>query len=249
MKEYIENTILQICAGGAGNTTYRRPLVTCARAGDPLFAELKKAVDPEHLLPRDLLPEAKSVVTFFLPFTKELADLNRKSPYVAREWAEAYCETNLLIKTICEKLTEGLADRGVKAAWQLPTHNFDQKKLRSAWSHKHVAYICGAGTFGLHQMLITPYGCAGRLGSLVLDRSLAPSPRPAGHRCLYLQNGRCLACVQSCPSGALTPGGLDKQKCYSYLLGVDAHYNDLGTCDACGKCATGGPCAILEPDD
>ncbi|OPZ74991.1 MAG: Epoxyqueuosine reductase [Firmicutes bacterium ADurb.Bin456] len=247
MKEYIENTILQICAGSAGKTSYRRSQVTYARAGDPLFAELKKAVGPEHLLPRDLLPGAKSVVTFFLPFTKELAELNRKSPYVAREWAEAYFETNLLIKTICEELTERLAGRGVKAAWQLPTHNFDQEKLRSSWSHKHVAYICGAGTFGLHQMLITPYGCAGRLGSLVLDQPLAPSPRPADSRCLYLQKGKCLACVQSCPSGALTPQGLDKQKCYSYLLEVDAHYNDLGTCDACGKCATGGPCAILEP--
>lgn len=249
MKEYIENTILRICSGGIGNTSYRRPLVTCARADDPLFAELKKVVGPEHLLPQDLLPGAASVVVFFLPFTKELAALNRKSPYVAREWAEAYYETNLLIKLICEKLTAGLAARGVKAAWQQPTHNFDQEKLVSFWSHKHVAYICGAGTFGLHQMLITPYGCAGRLGSLVLDQPLAPSPRPEGRHCLYLREGKCLACVKSCPSGALTPEGLDKQKCYSYLLEVDTYYNDLGTCDACGKCAAGGPCAILEPGD
>ncbi|HPZ43211.1 MAG TPA: epoxyqueuosine reductase [Bacillota bacterium] len=249
MKEYIENIILRICAGTTGNTIYRRPLVTCARADDPLFAELKKAVGPEHLLPQDLLPEASSVVAFFLPFTRELVAINRKNPYVAREWAEAYYETNLLIRHICEELTAGLADRGVKAAWQQPTHNFDQEKLISFWSHKHVAYICGAGTFGMHQMLITPFGCAGRLGSLVLDQPLAPSPRHGGQHCLNLKEGKCLACVKSCPSGALTPKGLDKQKCYSYLLEVDAYYSDLGTCDACGKCATGGPCAILEPGD
>ena len=148
-------------------------------------------------------------MAFFLPFTKELAALNRKSPYVAREWAEAYYETNLLIKLICEKLTAGLAARGVKAAWQQPTHNFDQEKLVSFWSHKHVAYICGAGTFGLHQMLITPYGCAGRLGSLVLDQPLAPSPGPKVGTA-YLREGNALP-VSSCPSGALTPEGLDKQ--------------------------------------
>ena len=70
MKEYIENTILRICSGGIGNTSYRRPLVTCARADDPLFAELKKAVGPEHLLPQDLLPGAASVVVFFSPLPR-----------------------------------------------------------------------------------------------------------------------------------------------------------------------------------
>ncbi len=247
MKEYIENTIEQIIANSTGNISYCSPLVTYARAVDPLFAELKKVVGPGHLLPQDLLPEAASVVAFFIPFPKEMVVTNRKSPYVSREWAEAYIETNRLISLCCEKLAAGLAAEGVKAAWQQPTHNFDPEQLISFWSHKHVAYICGAGSFGLHQMLITPHGCAGRLGSLVLDLPVSPSPRPDSPHCLYLREGKCLACVKSCPSGALTTQGLDKQKCYRYLLAVDAYYTDLGTCDACGKCATGGPCAVLEP--
>ena len=80
MKEYIENIILRICAGTTGNTIYRRPLVTCARADDPLFAELKKAVGPEHLLPQDLLPEASSVVAFFSPLPENWLLSIEKTP-------------------------------------------------------------------------------------------------------------------------------------------------------------------------
>ncbi|MCL6635907.1 MAG: epoxyqueuosine reductase, partial [Peptococcaceae bacterium] len=155
MKEFIESLICQTVAGARGKTSYRRPLVGFARADDPLFKELKKAVGPDHFLPSDILPGAAAVVAFFVPFTGELVEKNKKHPYVCREWAEAYIETNRLISLCCERLGRELAARGVKAAWQQPTHNFDPEKLVSFWSHKHEAYICGLGTFGLHHMLIT----------------------------------------------------------------------------------------------
>lgn len=247
MKNIIESTICETVAAAAGKTSYRKPLVGFAGAGDPLFNELKKAVGPGHLLPRDILPEAAAVAAFFVPFTRELVETNRKHTYVSREWAEAYIETNTLISLCCERLGEELSSRGVKAAWQQPTHNFDPAQLISYWSHKHAAFISGLGTFGLHHMLITPLGCAGRLGSIVFDRPVTPTPRPASHSCLYHLEGKCKACVKICPAGALTPEGLDKQKCYRRLLEVDTHYGDLDLCDVCGKCATGGPCAVSAP--
>lgn len=245
MKNFIEQQLCKIISETTGKTSYRRPLVGFARADDPLFKELKKAVGPGHLLPEDILPEAVSVMAFFVPFKKELVEINRKDPYVSREWAEAYIETNRLISHCCEALGREMAARGVKSAWQQPTHNFDPEKLVSFWSHKHVAFICGLGTFGLHHMLITPTGCAGRLGSFVLDYPVEPTVRQKVHNCLFHREGKCLACIKNCPTGALTREGLDKQKCYRHLLEVDAHYDDLGLCDVCGKCAT-GPCAILE---
>jgi len=248
MKDLIENTLNRVIRENrlGGQTTYRTPLFGYAYAGDPLFKQLKKAVGPNHLLPSDLLPEATTVLAFFLPFTKQLVESNRKHPYVARSWAAAYIETNDLISLCCESVATALSAQGVKTAWQQPTHNFDPVELCSHWSHKHVAYICGLGEFGLHHMLITPSGCAGRFGSLVIDLPLSPSPRQSAQRCLFYRQGRCLACVKKCPSGALSQEGLDKQKCYSYLLDVDAYYSDLGLCDVCGKCATSGPCAIID---
>lgn len=248
MKKLIESTINSVITENklGCQTSYRSPLLGYAEASDPMFLQLKTAVGPGHLLPKDLLPEAKTVLAFFLPFTKELVKSNRENPYVARSWALAYIETNALISLCCEEIAAALAGKGVKAAWQQPTHNFDPVQLCSHWSHKHVAYICGLGEFGLHQMLITAYGCAGRFGSLVIDLPLSPSPRQENPRCYFYRQGKCQVCVKKCPSGALTPEGLDKQKCYSYLLEVDSFYSDLGVCDVCGKCAACGPCAVFD---
>lgn len=247
MKEIIENTIKRIIKENKPrlNTAYRTPLLGFAAAGDPLFQKLKIAVGPGHLLPNDPLPEAATVLAFFLPFTRQLVENNRGDNYVARDWALAYVETNGLIRLCCEEIANALAGQGVKAVWQQPTHNFDPVELCAHWSHKHVAYICGLGEFGLHHMLITPAGCAGRFGSMVIDTPLDPTPRRDFKPCSYYRQGKCLACVKKCPTGALTETGLDKQKCYSYLLEVDAFYSDLGVCDACGKCAS-GPCAVID---
>lgn len=241
MEKLITDFITRRVSHAAGGTTYREPLVGFARAGDPLFQQLKAVAGPEHLLPEDLLPEARSVVAFFVPFDRELVRVNRLHPYVAREWALAYIETNRLLEDICGELAGELAGYGINVAWQLPTHNFDQQRLVAAWSHKHVAYICGLGTFGRHTMLITARGCAGRLGTLVLDYELRPSSRPEQR--FYEKCVKCHYCSEICPVQALGEHGLDKQLCYQYLLEIDAYYADLPVCDVCGKCAT-GPCAV-----
>lgn len=245
MEDLFNDVLCKTISETGGRSLYLRPLVGFARADDPLFGELKQAVGTGHLLPSDILPGAKSVAAFFIPFSKELVEVNKRHPFVAREWAEAYIDTNRLISLCCEMLAEAAAAKGVKSAWQQPTYNFDPEKLVSFWSHKHVAYICGLGTFGLHHMLITAAGCAGRIGSIVLDHPIAPTHRPEMQNCLFHSGGKCLACVRNCPTGALTREGLDKHKCYECLLEVDAFYSDLGVCDVCGKCAT-GPCAVRE---
>jgi len=246
MQQFIREFIEDVVHRYRGNTAYRTPLVGFARADDPGFARLKEVVAPNHLLPDDLLPGARSVVAFFVPFTGELVALHRRHPFVSREWAEAYIETNSLIDHICHVLSETLRARGVRAAWQKPTHNFDPVALTSFWSHKHVAYLCGLGTFGVHQMLITKAGCAGRLGSLVIDADLPVTPLPSREYCLERRSKNCAACVRLCPSGALRRDGLDKQRCYQHLLDVDSQFHDLGLCDVCGECAT-GPCALGVP--
>lgn len=246
MKKIIEGLINNSAQNSGDFPGYREPLIGYAAAGDPGFDRLKEIVGPGHLLPQDILPGARTVIAFFLPFKEQLAQVNREHSYVAREWADAYVRTNRLISQICERIADALAEKGINTGWQQPTHNFDPVELVSFWSHKHVAYLCGLGTFGLHHMLITPAGCSGRLGSMVIDRELPPSPRPDMELCLYKRNGKCMRCVKSCPTGALTEYGLDKAKCYQRLLEVDAYYTDLGCCDVCGKCAT-GPCAVTAP--
>jgi len=228
-------------------TRYRDPLVGFALATDPRFLELRDSVEPTHLLPEDLLPGAQSVISFFLPFAEEVVKANRADRnQIAREWAVAYIETNALINRITQELIAVLAERDVQAATQPATHNWDPVTLISPWSHKSAAAIAGLGSFGLHHMLITDAGCAGRFGSLVVDVPLEPtsSPEtPVVQRCSFFIDGSCKACIHRCPSGALTESGIDKQRCYRWLLQVVDRFREMGLADVCGKCAM-GPCAL-----
>jgi epoxyqueuosine reductase len=124
------------------------------------------------------------------------------------------------------------------------THNFDPVSLVSRWSHKSVAVIAGLGSFGVHQMVITDAGCAGRFGSLVLDAELPSTPIEPRERCSYFHDGSCLECVLRCPANALDVSlPLDKQGCHRHLHSVARQYEELGLADVCGKCAI-GPCSF-----
>jgi epoxyqueuosine reductase len=243
--EQITTTIRHVVAEASTATEYRTPLVGIVAADDPRFLELRRVVEPSHLLPADLLPGARSVVAFFLPFTPWVAEANaRHKVQVAREWAVAYVETNALIGHITAHLAEVLVQRGIRAAAEPATHNFDPVTLVSRWSHKSVAVIAGLGSFGLHQMVITDAGCAGRFGSLVLDADLPFGAIAPRERCLYFHDGSCLECIQRCPAQALDSGApLDKQRCHEHLHQVARSYTELGLVDVCGKCAI-GPCSF-----
>ncbi|HVJ50210.1 epoxyqueuosine reductase [Desulfitobacterium sp.] len=243
----IANQIIEIINEQINNaqtvTCYRRPLIGFASAHDPLFTQMKEIIGPHHLLPTDLLPTAKTVVAFFLPFAEDIVKAHRKSPNIPLEWSAAYIDTNALIETISQELKRELASSGISAVTQKATHNFNEQDLTAVWSHKSVAYVAGLGTFGLNQMLITPSGCAGRFGSLIISAEVPPSPRPAVEYCSYKREGKCQFCINNCPTGSLTQEGLNKQKCYEQLLKVNQEFPDLGLCDVCGKCAI-GPCAL-----
>lgn len=244
LTEFISAAIKRQVAEAGTTTSYREPLVGFAAADDPRFPELRRVVEPTHLMPQDLLPSARSVVSFFLPFKQWVLEANaRHIKEVALEWAQAYLETNALIDRITAHLIELLAEWGIRAAAEPATGNFDPVSLTSRWSHRSVAVIAGLGSFGLHHLLITDAGCAGRLGSLVVDADLAVAAEPK-ERCLYFHDGSCNKCILRCPVGALDESGqLDKQRCYSRLLDVAKGYEYLGTVEVCGKCAI-GPCSF-----
>jgi epoxyqueuosine reductase len=232
----------QVSAAGTV-TDYREPLLGFVTADDPRFPVLQQVAEPTHMMPHELLPGARSVVAFFVPFDQQVVEPNtRHREQVAHEWAEAYVETNALIGQITAHLIRVLAEHDIRATAEPATGNFDPRTLTNRWSHKSIAVLAGLGSLGLHHLLITAAGCAGRLGSLVLDADLPVNPARPKERCLYFHDGICLECVMRCPVGALDEnGGLDKQRCWSRCLEIARQYAHLGTAEVCGKCAI-GPC-------
>lgn len=246
MQQYLHQLIVESIGGFQGKTAYREPLLGFARADNPGFGRLRELVGPDHLLPEQLLVEAKTVLAFFIPFDQRVVASNRTNSYVSREWAIAYLETNQLIGDICTFVQSELAKMNIKSAWVSATHNFDTETLTSYWSHRHAAYLCGLGSFGLNHMLITPAGCAGRLGSMVLDCEVDETGVRMDKDCLFYNKNKCRACLKLCPVGALSDEGIDRHKCYQRLLKVSDFFGDLGVCDVCGKCVM-GPCALESP--
>jgi epoxyqueuosine reductase QueG len=229
-------------------TRWREPLVGFSRADDPLFEKLGELVGPSHAGPSDLLAGARSVIAYFLPFDPAIPRSNRarEPAYASEIWARAYVETNQLIMELNQHLADGLAAAGHRVARTPPTHNFDPQILRSDWSHKHAAFIAGLGVFGANHLLITARGCAGRLGSVICDLDLEPSPRSQEERCLSKAGYRCRACEQRCPVGALGDR-LDRVGCYAWLRENEAVHAGVGKADVCGKCGSGVPCTLLDP--
>lgn len=242
----IKNEIAAMVKNSVNGVLYREPLIGFADADSPEFMNLKKIIASDHLLPSDLLEGGKSVVSFFLPFTKDLVKKNNDDSYVSKDWAIAYIETNKFIDVIIQHMKGILEGMGIKCSDNPARASFDSERLIHRWSQRHVARICGLGSFGINNMLITDIGCAGRYGSFVVDAVLPYNEYIADEYCLYKRYGRCAACVNACPTEALTVEGFDRYKCYSWVKKVDAHFSDLGECEVCGKCIT-VPCAFKRP--
>lgn len=244
MRERITGVIKRVVER-SGLPYFREPLVGITGTEDPCIRQLKTLVNQNHLLPEDLLPGARAVVAYFLPFSSEVVKGNRGGQTASRLWAEVYIKTNSLLAAIAGEIAGELSRDGCNCAWEKPTHNFDAVQLVSYWSHKHVAFACGLGRFGKNHLLVTERGCAGRIGSLVTDWDPGTTPGTGEKSPFYDCPPGCGYCLKSCPVGALGEGGLNKQKCYEMLLTNDRLYPDLGLCDVCGKCST-GPCSVLE---
>ncbi len=238
IKKSIEDMITQAVVSHEESHRFRTPIVGYASAKDPMYESLDEIIGAPQLHPREMLEGAKTVVVFFLPFSKEVTETIKGTNKIVKDWSRNYTLANEILADIGEQLKVTLEKQGIKVVTEPPTENFDEIDLTAKWSHKSSAVIAGIGTFGLNRLLITSKGTAGRLGSVIIDKELSPSSRPQSSHCLYYKNGRCKVCVDQCPVGALTEEGYDRFRCNAYLDGKNIHDLEQG----CGMCSS-GPCS------
>ena len=228
---------------------WKKPLAKIIPANDIRLGTLKEAVSAEHFLPHDILPEAKSIISFFIPFQESVVKSNISGAMASEEWSEAYVKTNELIAAINERIETLMEQNGHKAGKIPATHNFEMEKLISNWSHRHIAHIAGLGTFGINNMLITEDGCCGRIGSIIISQELeAYAPRrPTEELCLNKRNGSCGICQKKCDAGAFENSAYNRHKCYDQCLKNAEYHKKTGYADVCGKCLVGLPCSTKKP--
>lgn len=230
---------------------WREPIMACAPA-DERFRRLKEITVPEHALPRDLLPAAKTVVAWFIPFKHHIQMDNTGGERPALSWGRAYVSTNDMINRAGQAMKAMIEEVGGKAALTPATHNFDEKRIVSLWSHKHLGHLIGLGRYGTNCQLITPAGCSGRMGSLVTDLDLGDHPLvTAAELCLIKAGKTCGKCIKACPIDALGENAMDRAACFArlkenrrLLMEPDGLPD---TTHVCAKCQVGLPCSIKPP--
>jgi len=235
---------LAISKNLVGMKIFDAPIFGFASADDEYFKLLKEpAVIGKHfLLPEEWLPGAKTVISFFLPFCEEVKKGNRNHmDWPSPEWLHGRIEGQNFIRELLKHLKAELTNEGYDSLIPSMDERFrcdEKEKFTSNWSERHVAFICGIGTFGLSKGLITRKGIAGRFGSLVTKLQLTPDVRE--YTDIYEYCTMCGKCAKNCPADAITlEKGKSHKPCSEFIdITAEKYKPRYG----CGKCQVSVPC-------
>lgn len=237
---------------------FNEPIIMITDACNPEFNNLKKddVIGKHFMLPTEWLPEAKSVISFFFPFTNTIKNSNKENMgYPSKGWLNGRIEGQYFINTFSACIVDFLNDKGFKSVSPSIDENFlintdrdvhgINKLYTSNWSERHVAYVCGMGTFSLSKGLITKKGMAGRLTSIITELHLLPDDKKFEHfeeNCIM-----CGKCIKNCPVKAISlEHGKNHELCSSFINSV---LSENPPWYGCGKCQVNVPCECQNPKE
>jgi epoxyqueuosine reductase QueG len=254
---------IALTVDAAGVQIYDAPIFGFADAADPYFARLQEpeAVGAHFKLPGEWLSGASTVISFFLPYTDRVKSTNASEKmWPSPEWLHGRIEGQVVLNKLCRFIQETLIQEGFPSVvpsldgrfWSKGSHKGsaglepgekDGLSFTSNWSERHVAFVCGLGTFGLSKGLITKKGIAGRFGSIVSTLQLEPDVRP--YKDIYEYCIRCGACIGQCPVHAITmEEGKNHEICSSFLGLTSSRFKPRY---GCGKCQVNVSCQSCAP--
>lgn len=242
-----------------GRRLYESPLLAVGDANDPMWEGLRRpeAVSELFRVPREWMPEARTVVSYFAPFTDFVVEGNMQDPVeVGNGWLYARIEGQAFLHQVNHFIENWFKEHRAKALSPYASPDFkyvfepgtsvDVKDpeigFTSNWSERHVAFVCGLGTFGLQKALITERGVCGRFGSVITDVDFPVTKRKYTE--IYEYCLMCRACTR-CPAKAINiTTGKSHHICASYFDTLRDKYSPRF---GCGKCYVNVPCARQRP--
>jgi epoxyqueuosine reductase QueG len=232
-----------------GLKIYDSPIFAFGLADDELYEKYKSSdiIGSQFMAPDEWLPNAKTVVSFFLPFTDHIKIPNRiNSKWPADEWLHGRYEGQILLTQLLEHLVKAISDAGYMAV--APSIDRRYKTYYSEgwipnWSERHAAFACGLGTFGISRGFITEKGISGRLGSVLTELDLPKDGRK--YKDVYEYCNMCGECITRCPVKAISfESNMKQTTCSRFLDKVEEKHSPRY---GCGKCQTGIQCESAIP--
>jgi len=232
-----------------GMKIFDAPIFAFGCADDGIFEEFRSpdVIGAHFLPPHEWLDEAKTVISIFLPYSKQVKAANAKDySWPASEWLHARYEGQIFLKEVVGYINSLLIGTGYKSIVPSFDERFksgtSENRFTSNWSERHIAYACGLGTFGLSKGLITEKGLCGRFGSIVTELDLPKDVRE--YEDIYEYCTMCGKCVVNCPVLAISEDGKKDLPCSDFIdTTLDKHRPRYG----CGKCQVGVPCMDRAP--
>ena len=237
---------------------YDTPLIGFAAAEDALFETYRQPeiIGENFMSPKEWLPAAKTVVSFFLPFTEEVRRSNRADRTdPSPEWLYGRIEGQEFISRFTADLKSMLQEHGIECCVPSLDERFgirfemdstgDEPDFHadSKWSERHAAYACGLGTFGLSRGLISEKGIAGRYASLIVSENWPATVREytgIDDYCI-----KCGVCARNCPAQAISlEHGKNNTRCKAHVDRMQEKYSPRY---GCGKCQVNVPCEFKAP--
>lgn len=240
-------------------------LVGFVSADDPIFLKYKSIIGDFHLTPveaytkyckkNDLKCSTNnlSVVAYILPISQATKEENLR--YSNKMPSERWAHTRLFGEQANQKLQKVLVrelkKEGVTAVAPMAERYLFKIKRKhekgvwaSTWSHRHMAYAAGLGSFGLSDGFLNEKGIAMRCGSIIIDYKL-PSDGNKRPDNPYEYCTNCGKCITRCPVEAISlETRHDKQLCSEHVMSAIPYIKEHYQIDiyACGLCQVGVPC-------
>ena len=160
--------------------------------------------------PEELLPGAKSVIVMAGRMLESTFLSPNPRVYVLR-----YSQLRLHYQNVGYEMCRFLEDLGhwsINFPSTAPQDSGPKGRLVFAdFSHRHAGELAGLGQIGLNRLFVTPqFGPRVWLMSVITTAVLAADPMLTDTVC---PGESCNICVEKCPQHALSPEGLDVNKC------------------------------------
>jgi epoxyqueuosine reductase QueG len=252
------NTIVGFCSGN-----------------DQIFVDYKSIIGSFHKTPKEayswhceqskISPELEnlSVVAYILPINQKTKKENAE---FSEEWpCEAWAHTRLYGEQSNVKLQKFLVSELLKIGIEAYAPATDKELFKtfqehengvwaSNWSHRHMCFASGLGSFGISDGFINHRGKAMRCGSLIVNLNLpSDSANRPNNTEPYKYCIECGDCIKKCPVKAISiENKHDKKVCGNYVVFKTSKYvvdNYKIPIYGCGLCQCNVSCSDGIPQD